>query len=427
MDYEWETPPRRNMALPILLGLAGAGIVGLIFIIGIALKSPNDKTREKSANLPEVSAREEHMAWEQDPLPPPEEPMFLPAPMEQREFAVEDEDESPIFENIERTRTPPRKRPVAPRVPKEIEPAPADDNPAPASKTPAAEPDPTLSKTDNDVLARVNAFRKLTGLGPVTVSAKLSEGCLAHAKYLIANQGEMATKGLDPHRERKDVPGYSENGYKAGLASVIASSGGYIHGGWPTGAVNVWMATFYHRVPILNPHLKKIGIGYVLDVDKKLCQVVMDVQSGVDWAGMRNDRERMAVVFPAHEQQAVPVLFGLGMPESPNPLPAEAGQSRISAGYPITVTFPRRVSIRNVTAKLSVKRDHPSQSTSNDIPAWVSSPEKPAIPNSPIMQGSTICIISKSALNRETSYSVTVAADIAGQPWSQSWSFTTKR
>ena len=104
-------------------------------------------------------------------------------------------------------------------------------------------------------------------------------------------------------------------------------------------------------------------------------------------------------MFPAEDQKAVPVLFGLGIPESPNPLPPEAGQSRVSAGYPVTVTFPRRVRIRNVKATLAVKRDSASESSSNEVPAWVSSPEKPAIQNSTITQGNTICIISKAPLN----------------------------
>jgi uncharacterized protein YkwD len=425
MDYEEETPARRNVALPVLLGLAGLSAVSLIFIVAFAIKSDDKSAPRKTGLTHQEVTPEEHLAWEQEPLPPPEEPMFLPGPMDQREWSIQEEDESPIFEDVGKAR-PMRSRPPS-LLPKEIKPPPADDDPDPAGSAPPAEPDPTLSKTDSDVLARVNAYRKLTGLGPVSVSAKLSEGCLAHAKYLAANQGEMATHGLDPHRERKDLPGYTEKGYKAGMASVIASSGGYLDGGWPTGAVSVWMATFYHRVPMLNPHLKKIGIGYVLDVDRRLSHVVMDVQSGVDWTGVINDRERVPVMFPAEDQKAVPVLFGLGMPESPNPLPPEASQSRISAGYPVTITFPRRVRIRNVKVTLAIRRDNASESGSNDVPAWVSSPDKPAIQNSAITQGSTICIVSKAPLNAGTTYRVTVRADVAGKPWTHSWSFTTKK
>ena len=132
-------------------------------------------------------------------------------------------------------------------------------------------------------------------------------------------------------------------------------------------------------------------------------------------------------MFPAEDQKAVPVLFGLGMPESPNPLPPEASQSRISAGYPVTITFPRRVRIRNVKVTLAIRRDNASESGSNDVPAWVSSPDKPAIQNSAITQGSTICIVSKAPLNAGTTYRVTVRADVAGKPWTHSWSFTTKK
>ena len=102
MDYEEETPPRRSVALPVLLGLAGLSAVSLIFIIAFAIKSDDKPAPAKTGLTQQEVTREEHLAWEQEPLPPREEPMFLPGPMDQREWSIQEEDQSPIVEGVRR-------------------------------------------------------------------------------------------------------------------------------------------------------------------------------------------------------------------------------------------------------------------------------------------------------------------------------------
>src|SRR5262252_7681186 len=99
MDYEEETPARRNVALPVLLGLAGLSAVSLIFVIGFAIKNDDKPAPGKTRLTQQEVTPEEHLAWEQEPLPPPEEPMFLPGTMDQREWSIQEEDEMPIFED----------------------------------------------------------------------------------------------------------------------------------------------------------------------------------------------------------------------------------------------------------------------------------------------------------------------------------------
>ena len=104
-------------------------------------------------------------------------------------------------------------------------------------------------------LAALNAYRRRAGLAPVTLDADLSKGCRLHAVYLVKNIGRPAVQGLGMHEEDASLPGATPEGKHAGRSSVISidpeSDGG--------AAVDGWMDTLYHRIPLINPDLKKIG------------------------------------------------------------------------------------------------------------------------------------------------------------------------
>ena len=88
------------------------------------------------------------------------------------------------------------------------------------------------------------------------LDAALSRGCLAHARYLALNLGHPATAGLGAHDEDLSLPGASEEGANRGKASDIA-----IGDQTPLHGIDQWLATLYHRVPILEPNLKSVGYG----------------------------------------------------------------------------------------------------------------------------------------------------------------------
>ena len=123
------------------------------------------------------------------------------------------------------------------------------------------------------VLARVNEVRKLAGLKPVETDAALSRGCQLHARYLVLNQGKPALEGLGAHREDKGLPGATPEGAKAGAGAVIDVVAE------PADAVDGWMKTFFHRIPILAPDLRRIGFGCAQTPDD-MWVCVMDVQAG---------------------------------------------------------------------------------------------------------------------------------------------------
>ena len=110
---------------------------------------------------------------------------------------------------------------------------------------------------EDKVLARVNAYRAHAGLAPVALDAKLSKGCTAHAEYMKANRGSDALVGLEVHKEHMDLPGATTEGAACGKAADIYPEIADLES-----AVDGWMASLYHRRPILDPSLKTIGVGY---------------------------------------------------------------------------------------------------------------------------------------------------------------------
>src|SRR5262249_47245274 len=155
--------------------------------------------------------------------------------------------------------------------------------------------------------------------------------------------------------------------------------------GWPASAVDGWMATFFHRLPILNPSLKRIGIGYATTIKGNYWQVVVDVKSGVD-QDMKQRRE--PVIFPTDKQTNVPLTLSFGWIEEPNPLPK--GVNPTQCGYPVTVTFPEGARVENATVTLELVTTQKLPAfVSKAVPLFQSTPEKPAYTY--LTQNNTVC------------------------------------
>jgi hypothetical protein len=252
---------------------------------------------------------------------------------------------------------------------------------------------------DAQSVERMNFYRKAAGLEPVTLDPALGKGCSLHAQYLATNAKDPSTEGLGMHNEDPKLPGYTAEGAKAGKASVIFPTGD------PVAAVDRWMASLFHRVPLLDPTLTKVGFGFAKG-GKWGGYVVLDTISG------RGGKEAATpILYPADRQKDVPLLFGK---EYPPPIPEEKEDK---AGYPITVIFARKAEVKGVTATLQ-------DSAMKEVPVWLSTPEEPAGGHKNY-QRNTICLIAQAPLQPNTTYTVTVKAQVDKKEWSQTWSFTT--
>jgi uncharacterized protein YkwD len=312
---------------------------------------------------------------EAEPLPPPAELPEPPAPK------------------------PPDPPPSKPAEPEPAPPAPVALRSERAILSPADEPS-ALTVRERAV-ARVNAYRAQAGLEPVLLDPGLTSGCQAHCEYLARNAGHPSTVGLGGHDEDASLPGYSEEGRRAGRASVLA---------WgdvePLAALDGWMATLYHRVPILDPSLKRIGFGHARRGGGWV--TALDVLRGREPGPAAG-----VVLYPAPDQTRVPLTLSAN--EEPDPIPQAKARR---AGFPVTATFPAGATLTQMSFALH-------DDAGRDVPVWFSSPEKPANPAFAQHQGTTVCLIARKPLRPGTTYTVRGAGQVDGQPWSRAWSFAT--
>jgi uncharacterized protein YkwD len=359
----------------------------------------------------------------------PPSPPRLPATLDSDhddDAASEPDDFPPAMPNDMPEELPPYEPPPTPAAPAKVQDKPADNARRPRAEPvlpPSANPDPVplpskqekptpTPAIDRAVIDRLNSHRKLAGLGPVRLDASISQGCVAHAHYLARNSGQSG--GLNVHSERADLAGYTPGGAVSAMRSVIMQSMGFSRTLWQVDAVDGWIATLYHRLPLLHPDLERVGLGYATSGDGRYRVAVLDARSGLPRRWSLREGGFRTVIYPADQQKDVPCMFSFGAPESPNPLPNN-GDSR-SAGYPITVEFIGARSINAVEASLTT-------ADGNDCPVWLSTPKRPA--NSTFPQQGTVCLIPKSPLRAGITHTVSCSALIDGTAWKQSWQFTT--
>jgi uncharacterized protein YkwD len=245
------------------------------------------------------------------------------------------------------------------------------------------------------VLRTLNAFRRRAGLKPVRLEVEQSRACLAHAQYLAANV--PAHPDLNWTEEKPDLPGFTSSG------NAIARSASIQGGGGPAEVVSGLIDSLVTRHQVLDPNLHALGLGYAPFTRGSLIWVM---------ALFRNhDRTsaRTELLYPAPDQVEVPLGYPVG--EVPSPIPPNEKE----AGYAVTAWWPGGVPVRDATAEVS-------DGAGQKVPGWLSSPEKPAIPDYPQL---SICCIPQAPLKPGTRYTVTMRAQVEEKPWERSWSFTT--
>lgn len=272
----------------------------------------------------------------------------------------------------------------------------AGEPPAGLAQTLGAAPVDPVSPPEKAVLAYLDKVRRQT-LGKdaagVGMDRELSDGCRAHAVYLTKNSKQLS-EWPGAHEEYPDQPSYSPEGARAGLSSVIAPGVG-----GPEDAIDGWIGTFYHRLPLLEPGLVRIGWGIeghvaVLDAGSLVAPTEIPVH----------------VAWPASGAKDVPRRF---CAELPNPVP---GADQSQWGYPVTLQF-----FEN-DPELTMRLFAGNQRGGQEIPCHFSTPKKPT--NTELAPAGTFCLIPKIPLAANTTY--TVAVD--GWPKNDAgtdWQFTT--
>jgi hypothetical protein len=248
-------------------------------------------------------------------------------------------------------------------------------------------------------LKAYNEFRRRARLDPVTWDWEISRGALYHSRYLANTGYANAREAMDLHKEDKKSPYYTPEGARAGMGGVVAS-------GMLTRSISEWMASFYHRVLLLRPALRRIGTGMWSEGIDLTTPSVIDVSSGTE-----GSTGSEPVAFPADRTTGIGTRF-TQYGELPKPVP---GTDEKGLGYPVTLTFFHGTP-REVEAVL--------RQGEKEVSCFVSTADRPTNPKAP--SPTTICLMPKKPLAARKKYTVRIRCTIAGKAFSKEWSFTTR-
>jgi len=180
-------------------------------------------------------------------------------------------------------------------------------------------------------LVRINMYRAMEKLTPLSNDPKMSEGNQNHAMYLAKNFTEQVRAGImnpaDMHAEAAQRPGFSKMGRSAAPhCDVDFEFGGNQS---QEEAIDNWIEGPLHRMLLLNPALERIGYGYYCE--KSVCVQTINVVDGLAKKKLQADQQ-VAIEFPP--ANSIMSLYDLPH-ETPDPLTACPGYS-YPVGLPIT-------------------------------------------------------------------------------------------
>jgi hypothetical protein len=250
-----------------------------------------------------------------------------------------------------------------------------------------------ITPAQREILIHFNNWRMMNGLPAVTVDADLSDHCAKHCAY-------MERHGFE-HTEEEGKDGYTAEGAAAGLRSCLSEAD-------PKNSVTMFYASFYHRLPLIHPGTRAIGIG------------TSKTYSAIDGLTRKEDRAwQYPIVVPAPNTFAHPTHFA---PELPRPFP-----EGMVCGFPITLTFDRgaiaAVKAR-VVRRIEGREARATGRTEEPVACRTSWPGNPANEKHADNR-MTICIIPETPLRPVTTYEVAVAYTLDGAARETKWLFNT--
>jgi uncharacterized protein YkwD len=175
-----------------------------------------------------------------------------------------------------------------------------------------------------EAMEYMNTFRNLTGLNPIDLNSALNQAAQAHSDYCSTNSDWCPGW----HSEEPGHPGFTgENfgdrcaaaGYSGQPVFEVMAPGG----GDPVYAIDMWMATVYHRTPFVTPEVHEAGYGSG------------SAYTTMDFGCCGSVDPDLVTNYPVHEQTGFPASWsGNEGPQPPTP------PSGWPSGPVITIVFP---------------------------------------------------------------------------------------
>lgn len=269
-------------------------------------------------------------------------------------------------------------------------------------------------------IRRVNYWRILCHMRPVTEDSQWNNGEYLHLRYLVetylSNPNEQVSLAM--HNEDPASPWYTPEGMAAGMDGDLMPPCRGCSRFNGEQAIDGWLDSIFHRPGILNPEMTKIGFAIYL-------------HAGLEAAGLKDGYAPTAafpstVVFPPPFAQISPSMSAFRQVEHPDPLASCPGYQS-PTGLPISVAFghgwPGKIKI----AEATISRDgQPLEACAFTDSTYIN--------RDPVDQGAGRSILSAFGMVamiprmplRPGSYTVSFSLGGLGQhqqTWRSSWSF----
>ncbi len=228
-------------------------------------------------------------------------------------------------------------------------------SPLPAALTSPAAHVEAPNPADDSWLIPLNRYRTSAGLAPVPANPRFSRGDFLHSRYIVRNFGKQiaahANLGVGMHLEDPSKPWYTAEGKAAGLAGDVDEMWNPRGNAAPSWAIDNWMQSPFHRLPILNPHLH--SVGYASVCENGVCIASLNLDSDVDPVLSAPAPLETPIEYPPDGASINANSFD---GEWPDPLSSCPGYS-LPAGFPITIQLGSMVT--SGISNYSLKRTTP--------------------------------------------------------------------
>ncbi len=255
--------------------------------------------------------------------------------------------------------------------------------------------------------ALIDALRAQVGVGPARLDAAAAAAAQAHAAFYVAHAAAYAAAGLSPHSEDAAFgAGFTGTSFgqrmKASGYTGSPSSEVMAFTGSAPGAVDGWMETLYHRLPLIAPDT--VDFGYGQAAQGKAKTEVMVFGAG------KADPDPI-VVWPTPGAQSVPRSWDGA--ESPQPTPPPTGYP---SGPMITARLPKGATVEAHTLQAvgdvaDIAHVYLDASVDSDLDAF---------------DARTVALYAHSPLAGATAYEVSLSYRMGTQSETLRWRFTTR-
>jgi hypothetical protein len=269
-------------------------------------------------------------------------------------------------------------------------------------------------------LARLNYYRGMVKLAPVTDERSLSEGEANHARYLVENYAGAIRSGVNPgaamHTEEAGKPGYTPIGLRAAQDSDIDE--------WPgphpprslDWAVDDWMTGAFHRLNLLNPGLRQVAYGQSCG-DSGVCVAGLNVLGGAERLTFSALPLAAPLMFPPPGSTVgLGPLYG----EWPDPTASCPGY-RAPAGLPVTLQLGAMVNAKLGAYRLVRDGEAPVdlEACGFDASSYSNPDDGTQQRGREVLQGAgAVAVIPRAPLDKGTSYTVSMTVNGREHKWS---------